>query len=1708
MTAISEASGSELIPASAAKHNAILRWKRVTNPSGPQPRPRHGHRAVNIKELMVVFGGGNEGIVDELHVYNTATNQWYVPATKGDVPPGCAAYGFVVDGTRILVFGGMVEYGKYSNELYELQATKWEWRKLRPKPPESGPPPCRRLGHSFTLVGDKIYLFGGLANESDDPKNNIPKYLNDLYILEIKNNLLQWEIPTTFGESPPPRESHTAVSWYDKKQKKYWLVIYGGMSGCRLGDLWLLDTDNMSWTRPRTLGPLPLPRSLHSSTLIGNRMYVFGGWVPLMMDEVKIEKHEKEWKCTNTLACLNLETLTWEELDLDTEEDNMPRARAGHCAVGIHTRLYIWSGRDGYRKAWNNQVRVCCKDLWYLEVERPATASRVQLVRASTHSLELCWSSVPSASHYILEVQKVATPQALPALPAQVTPASQTTLVAPVSSPALPATIGSPASNNSGTISPAQISNNLNTLPVSGETLQQQTIKQLSGRVTGTVVSNVQSPILATPTMQPTLSATPGLQSPSGGGLAMVSSSSVHTVTSPVQRIVTKVQPAKQLTTQKVLTSAGTTQILQQQPLQIVAQVSSQGQTLQSAVAQGVTVSAAGQTQTIRVVATGGGGGGTAAAISATQQLTSSTTGTPIRVLSSTGQQLRIGTAGNATLQPGSTTAVLRSASGQSIVSGTQLQTVQQRIISGTTGAGLTTTTATIGGKQIILQKPMTIVSGATSGTTAGSISNATGGATGGQILTLVKTSQGMTMQTMPKVSVMQQKTLTSTSASTGAIHQPQQQQIITSSLAAGGGGSVPKATVIGGNVVKLMSAAGGSATLGGKQILMKNSNIVQVGKVGTNATGKPTLVLTNKAGQPIRGQQQVIVVTTPQGIRTVSGAVTASSTGSNFVTLSSSQVINTISSARATPAGIVAAGTGTTILQTATGVGGVSTSTATLQGSAGGTTTTLGGQAIKLRAVQGGKPITFTMPVGGLQAAGQKLTGTQIMMPQKLNVGGKAVTVQLSSGGQKTVTLVPSGAGGAHVGTATVGGHGGTVMMVNGSGGSVYHDYAENDHFSKKVLMIEVAGKIDEQHDQVKDSCNMLIMPTFEQLDGCDDSDIVAAPQYVKLGLRGGTVTLGTASVTNNIPPSDGEGIAVDGNDELASDVQEMERNEEDGIMQAQLAQADGEEATNNELHEGDNLETLAEGVPSASVVNESKGNDGDTVATAERIESMDMINTTGSGELEENEGKNQQEKDVNTLEGLLDASDNIHQEPQESSKANANGQTIIFKADAAAEDGATVTLSDGSTYVTRLSSSSGDLSVPTSTTILQSLPNEPSTNLKMDDTSTGHLDALAEAAASATSATELINSGAAPTSVSTSSGSVLMGDLITSMQSSTQQHHISSIKFADGSTKQYTMSGPLLGTSSVGINNGTSISNNNLSVAKSQGSGQIGVTIPANNALAGGTTLVARTTGKAKEEKEDKHSKPKDDSEAWHTVAILKTLNLNVSNYVDLNEWDCAIDGKTLTADNLPDLTNMKRIPLESGCAYKFRVAAINSCGRGEWSDVSPFKTCLPGFPGAPSAIKISKSPEGAHLSWEPPPSTTGDILEYSVYLAVKSQSTAKDKATSSPAQLAFVRVYCGSNNQCTVANQALQTAHVDFTSKPAIIFRIAARNDKGYGPATQVRWLQDPQSTKIPPPAGSSTGGGVSGGAGGKRVVDKSVTGAANKRAKLGASSSTAL
>lgn len=50
--------------------------------------------------------------------------------------------------------------------------------------------------------------------------------------------------------------------------------------------------------------------------------------------------------------------------------------------------------------------------MWYLEVERPRAPGRVQLVKASTNSLEVNWLPVSSAEGYLLQICKYDSPSA------------------------------------------------------------------------------------------------------------------------------------------------------------------------------------------------------------------------------------------------------------------------------------------------------------------------------------------------------------------------------------------------------------------------------------------------------------------------------------------------------------------------------------------------------------------------------------------------------------------------------------------------------------------------------------------------------------------------------------------------------------------------------------------------------------------------------------------------------------------------------------------------------------------------------------------------------------------------------------------------------------------------------------------------------------------------------------------------------------------------------------------------------------------------------------------------------------------------------------------------------------------------------------------------------------------------------------------------
>lgn len=78
----------------------------------------------------------------------------------------------------------------------------------------------------------------------------------------------------------------------------------------------------------------------------------------------------------------------------------------------------------------------------------------------------------------------------------------------------------------------------------------------------------------------------------------------------------------------------------------------------------------------------------------------------------------------------------------------------------------------------------------------------------------------------------------------------------------------------------------------------------------------------------------------------------------------------------------------------------------------------------------------------------------------------------------------------------------------------------------------------------------------------------------------------------------------------------------------------------------------------------------------------------------------------------------------------------------------------------------------------------------------------------------------------------------------------------------------------------------------------------------------------------------KQEDDADKWMTVGIFKTLTQNVTQYVDY-QWENSIE--KLTSDNLPDLALLEKISLEQGRPYRFRIAGVNACGVGKFSEVS---------------------------------------------------------------------------------------------------------------------------------------------------------------------------
>ncbi|KAG6897756.1 hypothetical protein C0992_011425 [Termitomyces sp. T32_za158] len=143
----------------------------------------------------------------------------------------------------------------------------------------TGDVPAKLVGASTTVVGSKMYLFGGrLFTER--------KMVADLYVFDMET--FNWEkIPVSPDDDVPrARYFHSADAWNNK------LIIFGGMSNqpdsinpedlCVLNDVRFFDITTRHWLPASQSIPVPeqlSPRAryAHLSSVSAGRLFIIGG---------------------------------------------------------------------------------------------------------------------------------------------------------------------------------------------------------------------------------------------------------------------------------------------------------------------------------------------------------------------------------------------------------------------------------------------------------------------------------------------------------------------------------------------------------------------------------------------------------------------------------------------------------------------------------------------------------------------------------------------------------------------------------------------------------------------------------------------------------------------------------------------------------------------------------------------------------------------------------------------------------------------------------------------------------------------------------------------------------------------------------------------------------------------------------------------------------------------------------------------------------------------------------------------------------------------------------------------------------------------------------------------------------------------------------------------------------------------------------------
>jgi len=252
------------------------------------PIRRTNHVGFLYKDYYYIFGGRdiNRKKMNDMYRLNLnledTEQEWEYIENYGDIPEPVAEHKGVLYDSSYYLFGGVNQSEEVSNTLYIYSIEDQQW--IRNDFPENVIPP--RTGHSMSLVGDKIVIFGGfdkgvfsnsvyIYNIKENSWENNDKTENDNELLEEGQEVIEkksGEEDNIFA--PEPRINHSQISVNTS------ILIYGGVDkdGKYFDDMWTYDILNKVWQKVEINGEVPKARQGHSALLIENdQMLIFGG---------------------------------------------------------------------------------------------------------------------------------------------------------------------------------------------------------------------------------------------------------------------------------------------------------------------------------------------------------------------------------------------------------------------------------------------------------------------------------------------------------------------------------------------------------------------------------------------------------------------------------------------------------------------------------------------------------------------------------------------------------------------------------------------------------------------------------------------------------------------------------------------------------------------------------------------------------------------------------------------------------------------------------------------------------------------------------------------------------------------------------------------------------------------------------------------------------------------------------------------------------------------------------------------------------------------------------------------------------------------------------------------------------------------------------------------------------------------------------------